>query len=110
MPPASDHSAPQRTAHLDSDTLREQLMAPNPMQRVSALHSLEVEAESGVADERAAVAQAAAKFAARGIPFYAVDDPHYKAWVGKAVDFWQRLHAVPFVPAGRLSGGSAQRV
>ncbi len=93
---------------IDSDTLREQLMAPSPMQRVAALHSLEVEAECGACDERASVAHAAARFAARGIPFYALNDPHYKAWVGKAVDYWQRLHGGAF-GAGRAAGGGAQR-
>jgi hypothetical protein len=90
---ASSHRIlmPHAATVTDSASLRQQLMAPNPMQRVVALHTLEVEAECGTADDRSAVAHAAAKFAARGIPFYAINDPHYKAWVGKAVDYWTRL-------------------
>ena len=42
----------------------------------------------------------AARFAARGIPFYAAHDAQYLAWVDKAVALWQRLHAAPgLVPA-----------
>lgn len=86
---------------IDSDTLRQHLMAPDPMKRVVALHALEIELEPGAPAARAALAGAAAKFAARGIPFYAVNDPHYCAWVSKAVSFWQRLNdSTAFAPAG----------
>lgn len=92
----------------DSDMLRRQLMAPDLMQRVAALHSLELEAECAC-DQRPAVAHAAARFAARGIPFYALHDPHYKAWVGKAVDYWQRLHAGSLPPAAGVDARAVQR-
>lgn len=72
----------------DADLLRAQLMAPDPMQRVMALHSLEVEAEHRKTPKLAVQVEA---FAARGIPYYAPNDPHYQAWVGRALDFWQRL-------------------
>ncbi len=74
----------------DADVLRAQLMAPDPMQRFMALHTLEVEAEQGKLAKLAGQVEA---FAARGVPYYAPNDPHYQAWVGRAVDFWQRLHA-----------------
>ena len=79
------------TAPFDPETLRQQLMAPEPMKRVTALHALEMGPGPGACARRAALAGAAARFAARGIPFYAVHDPHYRAWVSKAVDLWQRL-------------------
>jgi hypothetical protein len=85
-----DNSAPS----MDSDTFREHLMAPNPMQRVMALHALEVESENEAGASQA-LAIAAARFVARGIPFYATEDPHYCAWVGRAVSYWERLHAKP---------------
>jgi hypothetical protein len=77
----------------DSESLRQHLMAPEPMKRIVALHALERETATPAA--RSPVAGAAAKFAARGIPFYAAHDPHYLAWVSKAVDFWQQLRAAP---------------
>jgi hypothetical protein len=75
---------------MNAELLRAQLMAPDPMQRVMALHTLEVEAEARKAAKLAGQVEA---FAARGIPYYAPNDPHYQAWVGRALDFWQRLHA-----------------
>lgn len=75
---------------MNADLLRAQLMAPDPMQRVIALHTLEVEAETRKTAKLAGQVEA---FAARGIPYYAPNDPHYQAWVGRALEFWQRLHA-----------------
>lgn len=69
--------------------LRAQLMARDPMQRTLALHTLEREAGHG----EARLAGQVEAFAARGIPYYAPEAPHYQAWVGRALDFWQRLHA-----------------
>lgn len=84
---------------IDTDTLRHQLMAPEPMKRIVALHALEIALEPGASAARAAVAGAAARFAARGIPFYATHDPHYCAWVSKAVSLWQRLQdSADFAP------------
>ena len=84
---------------IDSDvSLRENLMAPNPMQRAIALHALEVELERKGAP-RATLANEVAKFTARGIPFYSLRDPHFCDWVGKAVSYWQRLHAIDTKPA-----------
>ena len=78
-------------AHItDSRSLRERLMAPDSMQRAIGLHALEVEAER--CGQRG-LTQEAAKFAARGIPYYALHDPHFNDWVGKAVSYWERLHA-----------------
>ncbi len=79
---------------IDSDdSLRESLMAPNPMQRAIALHALEVELERSSGTPAASLANEVAKFTARGIPFYSLRDPHFCAWVRKAVSYWQRLHA-----------------
>ena len=69
-------------AAADSQTLRAQLMAPNPMERAIALHALQAE-----------------KFAARGIPFYSPQDPHFREWVGKAVGYWEALHRANTVAA-----------
>ena len=85
---------------IDSDdSLRENLMAPNPMQRAIALHALEVELERGNGAPRASLANEVAKFTARGIPFYSLRDPHFCDWVGKAVSYWQRLHGADVKPA-----------
>jgi hypothetical protein len=72
-----------------AEALREQLMAPDPMQRVMALHRLEQEAEHGKTSRLAGQVEA---FASRGIPYYAPEDPHYQAWVSRALEYWQRLH------------------
>jgi hypothetical protein len=83
------HSTPCVT---DSASLRQQLMAADPMQRAMALHALEIEAERA-APARQSLCQEAARFASRGIPYYALHDRHFQDWVGKAVSYWERLHA-----------------
>lgn len=79
-----------------AQALREQLMAPKAIERVHAMHALELELEdartSPVADELEA-------FTARGIPYYAPEDPHYREWVAKAVSYWEKLHAAPHAPS-----------
>lgn len=77
------------TPVLDAQTLRAELMAPQPMRRAMALHALEVELDH--ADAKRALSHQVASFVARGIPFYAPDDAHYREWVGKVVGYWQRL-------------------
>ena len=77
----------------DSDSLRQQLMAADPMQRAIALHALEIEVERCASSSRASLGHEAARFAARGIPYYALHDPHFQDWVGKAVSYWERLQA-----------------
>lgn len=77
----------------DSRSLRERLMAPDPMQRAIALHALEVEVERCSCSRRGGLPQEASKFASRGIPYYSPNDPHFNDWVGKAVSYWERLHA-----------------
>lgn len=76
----------------DSSSLRQRLMAPDPMQRAIGLHALTVEAERSACTHRG-LRQEASKFASRGIPYYAPHDPHFNDWVGKAVSYWERLHA-----------------
>lgn len=83
----------------DSQSLREQLMAPNPMQRAMALHALEVEVERHAAG---GLSSEVSRFTARGIPYYALHDPHFQGWVGKAVQYWEKLHSCP--PAARHNG------
>jgi hypothetical protein len=80
---------------MDASTLREHLMAPEPMPRVTALHALEeeIERKPGANRARVALAHAAARFVERGIPYYSVQDPHYRAWVSKAVEYWEKLSA-----------------
>jgi hypothetical protein len=78
-------------ATVNAEALRAQLMARDPMQRFMALHALEVEAEHGGESRLAGQVEA---FAARGVPYYAPEDPHYQAWVGRAMALWERLHAV----------------
>ncbi|MDE2402635.1 MAG: hypothetical protein KGL90_13315 [Burkholderiales bacterium] len=78
-----------------SQTLRAELMAPEPIKRVHALHALELELDGA---PQAALAQELEEFAARGIPYYAPDDPHYCEWVGKAVGYWEKLHETHTAP------------
>ncbi|WP_280154102.1 hypothetical protein [Piscinibacter sp. XHJ-5] len=83
------HSTPCVT---DSASLRQQLMAADPMQRAMALHALEIEVQRA-APARQSLSHEAARFAARGIPYYALHDRHFQDWVGKAVSYWERLQA-----------------
>ena len=78
-----------------AQALRAQLMAPEPIQRVNAMHALELELDETLQDD---VARELEEFAARGIPYYAPEDPHYREWVGKAVGYWEKLHAPHVVP------------
>ena len=75
---------------IDCDALREQLLAPDPMQRVMALHALEVEVARGGPRP---LANEVMRFTERGIPYYALHDPHFCDWVSKAVSYWERLHS-----------------
>lgn len=92
-----------------AQALRDQLMAPKAIERIHALHALELELEDArsnpVADELEA-------FTARGIPYYAPEDPDYREWVAKAVSYWEKLHAgedahspVPRMTAPKKRGG-----
>lgn len=82
------------TAAIDAAILRERLLAPEPMPRIMALHALEEEIEQlqGGSAACVALANAAARFVERGIPYYNLQDPHYQAWVSKAVSYWEKLH------------------
>ena len=80
----------KQSPSLDTRSFREQLMAPQPMQRALALHALAMQAE--LPDPPTALATAAQRFAARGIPYYQQQDPHFNEWVGRAVSYWERLH------------------
>ncbi len=77
---------------LDADSLREQLMAPEPMQRARGLHALELEVEKLLPSQPSALVVAAQRFAARGIPYYQRQDRHFEQWVARAVSYWERLH------------------
>lgn len=91
-----------------AQALREQLMAPRAIERVHALHALERELEVAPID----VAEELEAFTARGIPYYAPEDPQYREWVSKAVAYWEQLHAdeaaqppVPSMSAVAVRGG-----
>lgn len=86
----------------DSVQLRDRLMATEPMQRVAALHDLECQVERGPKRPGARLAQTIQEFVARGMPFYSNVDPHYLAWVDRAVDYWERLQR------GRSSGDTLE--
>ena len=75
-----------------AEMLRERLMAPEPMTRVQALHALEMQADKCAAESDARLASEALRFAARGIPYYQCQDPHFRDWVQRAVSYWERLH------------------
>lgn len=75
-----------------SQSMRADLLAPEPIKRVYALHALEVELElEGAVPAR--LVREVKDFAARGVPYYAPHDPDYCEWVGKAVTYWERMHA-----------------
>lgn len=78
-----------------AQALREQLMAPRAIERVHALHALELGLEEAPASP---VAEELEAFTARGIPYYAPEDPEYREWVAKAVSYWEQLHADADVP------------
>jgi hypothetical protein len=89
----------QHASAIDCDALRQQLLAPDPMQRAMALHALEVEVERG--GPRLSLANEVTRFTERGIPYYALHDPHFRDWVSKAVSYWERLRAAPAAPASK---------
>jgi len=78
----------------DSDSLREHLTARDPMQRFMALHALEIEVERRDGCGRG-LTHEVTRFTSRGVPYYALHDPHFQEWVGKAVSYWEKLHAMP---------------
>jgi hypothetical protein len=93
-----------------AQALREQLMAPVAIERVHAMHALELELEE---TPSCAVAEELEAFTARGIPYYAPEDPEYREWVAKAVSYWEKLHAEPHSPVpcmtAHKAGSSARR-
>lgn len=92
------------TTGLDAAALRAQLMAADPMQRAMALHAIELELGSARGATVRALAQEVEDFTARGIPFYAPDDGHFREWVARAVAYWERLRrGMPRRRAGATS-------
>jgi hypothetical protein len=90
---------------LDTTALRAQLMAADPMQRAMALHAIELELTRSHAQPSRALAREVEDFTARGIPFYAPQDRHFRDWVARAVSYWEKLHRV--APAQMLGGMAA---
>ncbi|MBA3591610.1 hypothetical protein [Methylibium sp.] len=77
----------------DTTALRAQLMAADPMQRAMALHTIELELKGGHAVPSRAFAKEVENFTARGIPFYAPQDRHFRDWVARAVSYWEKLRS-----------------
>jgi hypothetical protein len=71
---------------VNAESLRAQLMARDPMQRMLALHALQQQAQQRAPRMLGEVE----RFASRGIPFYAPQDAHYLGWVQRAVGYWER--------------------
>ncbi|MBI3384062.1 MAG: hypothetical protein HY019_18830 [Aquabacterium sp.] len=88
-----------------AQALRDQLMAPRAIERVHAMHALELELEEARANP---VADELEAFTARGIPYYAPQDPEYREWVAKAVAYWEKLHAEPHAPVPRMSAAKVR--
>ena len=93
-----------------AQALREQLMAPRAIERVHAMHALELELEDARSNP---VAEELEAFTARGIPYYAPEDPDYRDWVSKAVRYWEQLHEEPHSPvpcmtAVKVRGGRSK--
>lgn len=75
---------------LNAESLRLQLMAPEPIQRARALHALECKlAQTG--QNRPRWAGEAERFVSRGLPFYQPQATQYGEWVERTVTYWQRL-------------------
>ncbi len=87
MNPDSEQADPVSTTNF-----QDLLMAPEPMQRLRALHELEVALASYQSEPGSRFAQEAQRFADRGVPYYDREDRHFQAWVRKAVSYWERLH------------------
>lgn len=79
------------TACPDAAALRAQLMAADPMQRARALHAIELELRHAAAPASRTFAKEVENFTARGLPFYAPQDRHFREWVARAVSYWERL-------------------
>ena len=69
--------------------------------------ALEIEAERCTRSGRGTLSQEASKFTARGIPCYALHDPHFQSWVGKAVAYWEKLQATMARPAVKPASSRA---
>src|SRR4051794_34609429 len=74
------HFMPHDACVIDSDSLREHLTARDPMQRFMALHALEIEVERRDGCGRG-LTHEVARFTSRGVPYYALHDPHFQEWV-----------------------------
>ncbi|MGC4060078.1 MAG: hypothetical protein QM749_04175 [Aquabacterium sp.] len=88
-----------------AQALRDQPMAPKAIERVHAMHALELELEESPSS---AVAEELEAFTARGIPYYAPEDPEYREWVAKAVSYWEQLHAENHPAVPRMSSAKAR--
>ena len=95
---------------LDSARLRDRLMATEPMQRGAALHDLQCQVERSAKPPGARLAQAIQDFVARGMPFYSNVDPHYLAWVDRAVSYWERLQRECATDGSREMAGAPRTV
>lgn len=89
-----------------AQALREQLMAPSAIDRVHALHALELALENA---PTCPVAKELAAFTARGIPYYAPEDAHYCEWVAQAVRYLERLQAEEARALARPAAATAAR-
>jgi hypothetical protein len=88
-------NAPVLCLEINASLLREQLMAPDPHQRVLALFALERKALEPSAWKNEKMMYKVEQFTLRGLPFYAPQDKNYKAWVNKAVELWEKLGMAP---------------
>lgn len=89
------------TSGPDAAALRAQLMATDPMQRAMALHSIELELDRGHSASSRAFTKEVENFTARGIPFYAPQDRHFRDWVSRAVSYWEKLRGGSPAARGR---------
>jgi len=88
-------SAPQPAA--DQRPLLQRLNAPQLQERLQALRDIELEALRHQAGPGAEVARRAQRLIARGLPYYAPQDPGYLRWTRKAVGFWAALQGARLV-------------
>ena len=73
-----------------------ELRSPVAFDRTKALHSLELMGEQ-LHDQT--LAKEVLEFTSRGVPYYALEDSHFNAWVGQAGGLWTRARSAEAQPA-----------
>ena len=79
---------PQTLDLLTAAEFQAELCSPVAFHRIKALHLLERLAEEG---KDARLHREVNTFTSRGVPYYALHDPHFNAWVQQASGLYGRV-------------------